>query len=67
MRLVVLLILTALAIGSSVSSAVAMRPFDRCVSKCMERGCNQYNEEGQRCMLRRRGGCVDECRAKRQW
>ena len=66
MRLVVLLILTALAIGSSVSSAVAMRPFDRCVSKCMERGCNQYNEEGQRCMLRRRGGCVSECQQQKR-
>ena len=34
MRILVLLILTVLAIGTGMSAALAERPFDRCVSKC---------------------------------
>jgi hypothetical protein len=66
MGIVVLAILSVLALGTTMlSPAMAMRPFDRCVSQCMERGCYRYNQEGQRCMLQRRPGCVRECQQKR--
>lgn len=44
------------------TASFAERPFDHCVSMCMDRRCPQMTGEKWVCAKKVRGSCIDECR-----
>lgn len=67
MRIVALVILSALAFGTDISTASAQSGIDGCIARCMERGCTNWNGEGPRCWKKRRPGCIRECERQKGW